>query len=131
MPYVTKNKKTVISFLKENNDQHLTIEQIAKGLPDIPQASLYRIIDSLVEVGVVRKYVIDNNAPACFQYIDDGISHNHFHLLCTRCGKLIHLECHEVEELISHIEKEHGFSIDVSKVNLYGLCDECKKESEQ
>ena len=128
MKYLTKNKKTVLGFLKANADRHYTIEEIQKELPDIPQASLYRIIDSLVEIGLVRKYIVDNNTPACFQYVGDGIKHSHFNLLCTKCGKLIHLECHEVNELIEHIEKEHGFSVDISKVNLYGLCEECQKE---
>ena len=131
MKYLTKNKKTVLGFLKANADRHYTIEEIQKELPDIPQASLYRIIDSLVEIGLVRKYIVDNNTPACFQYVGDGIKHSHFHLLCTKCGKLIHLECHEVNELIEHIEKEHGFSVDISKVNLYGLCEECQKEEDK
>lgn len=127
MKYLTKNKKTVLGYLKANADRHYTIEELQRELPDIPQASLYRIIDSLVEIGLVRKYIVDNNTPACFQYVGDGIKHSHFHLLCTKCGKLIHLECHEVNELIEHIEKEHGFSVDISKVNLYGLCEECQK----
>ena len=128
MKYLTKNKKNVLSFLRTNNDRHFTIEEIQNELKDIPIASLYRIVDELVEIGLVRKYVIDNNTSACFQYIGDGLTHSHFHLLCTKCSKLIHLECHEVNELIEHIEKEHGFSVDISKVNLYGLCEECKKE---
>ena len=131
MKYLTKNKKTVLGYLKANADRHYTIEELQRELPDIPQASLYRIIDSLVEIGLVRKYIVDNNTPACFQYVGDGIKHSHFHLLCTKCGKLIHLECHEVNELIEHIEKEHGFSVDISKVNLYGLCEECQKEEDK
>ena len=131
MSYLTKNKKTVLGFLKSNSDRHFTIEEIKEEIKDVPQASLYRIIDNLVEIGLVKKYIVDNNTPACFQYVGDGIKHSHFHLLCTKCGKLIHLECHEVNELIEHIEKEHGFSVDISKVNLYGLCEECKKENER
>lgn len=128
MSYLTKNKKTVLGFLKSNSDRHYTVEELKNELPDVPQASLYRIIDELVEIGLVKKYIIDNNNPACFQYVGDGIKHSHFHLLCTKCGKLIHLECREVNELIKHIEDEHGFSVDISKVNLYGLCEDCKKE---
>ena len=131
MKDLTKNKKTVLGYLKANADRHYTIEELQRELLDIPQASLYRIIDSLVEIGLVRKYIVYNNTPACFQYVGDGIKHSHFHLLCTKCGKLIHLECHEVNELIEHIEKEHGFSVDISKVNLYGLCEECQKEEDK
>lgn len=128
MKYHTKNKNRILSCLKENKDKHLTIEQIADLLNgQVPLASIYRNIDDLVNEGSVRKYIVDRNSSACYQYIGDGNEHNHFHLLCSKCGKLIHLECHEVEHLISHIEEEHGFRVDISKVTLYGVCPECSK----
>lgn len=129
MKYLTKNKTTVLSVLIENKGKHLTIEEIDELLKGkVPLASIYRIVDSLVDEGLVQKYTIDRNSSACFQYIGDGIAHSHFHLLCVKCGKLIHLECHEVNHLIEHIESEHGFKVDISKVNLYGICEECQKK---
>lgn len=129
MKYNTKNKLTVINCLKANQDKHLTIEEIDNLLnKKISLASLYRIIDNLVLDGLVRKYVIDRNNSACFQYIDNGNKHKHFHLLCTKCGKLFHLECHEVDRLLTHIKDEHGFDVDITKVNLYGVCKECQEK---
>lgn len=131
MKYITKNKLTVINCLKENSDKHLTIEQLEKILDGkVPLASIYRIIDSLVEEGIVRKYVVDRNNSACFQYIGDSSEHQHFHLLCSKCGKLIHLECDEVDHLIKHIESEHDFIIDISKITLYGICEDCRGKSQ-
>ena len=129
MKYHTKNKVKIISCLKKNNEKHLSVEQIYDELNhQVPLASLYRNLDELVEEGSVRKFVIDRNNSACYQIVDDGNEHNHFHLLCTKCGKLIHLECHEVDHLLKHIESEHNFSIDITKVTLYGVCEECAKE---
>ena len=128
MKYKTKHKTEVIEFLKNHKDEHLTIHEIQKSLKRIPQATLYRLMDSLVESGHVRKYFIEPNSSCCFQYIDNGHCHEHFHLICKKCGKLIHLECDEVDHLLQHIKDDHGFSIDVSKVNFYGECDECAKE---
>ena len=132
MKYITKNKLVVINCLKDNSDKHLTIEQIEQLLNrKVPLASIYRIIDSLVEEGAVRKFIIDRNNSACFQYVDNANKHNHFHLLCSKCGKLIHLECDEVNHLLSHIEDDHNFKVDITKVTLYGLCEECQKEEKQ
>jgi len=128
MKYKTKHKSELIGFLKKNHDKHLSIAEIHEYLPCIPLATLYRLIDSLCEEHVVRKYVIEPNSSCCFQYMDDEHCHHHFHLICEKCGKLIHLECKEVNHLLDHIKEDHGFDIDVSKVNLYGLCDECRKE---
>ena len=128
MKYHTKNKVRIINCLKANSNKHLTIEQIDEILDgQVPLASIYRNVDNLVEEGAIRKYIVGRNNSACYQYIGEGNEHQHFHLLCSKCGKLIHLECDEVEHLISHIEEEHGFQVDISKVTLYGVCEECQK----
>lgn len=128
MAYNTKNRQIVIEVLKDNKDKHLTIEDIFElTSKEVPLASLYRIIDSLTKEGIIRKYIIDNKTSACYQYALDKIEHNHFHLRCSNCEKIIHLECDEVSHLLKHIEEEHNFEIDVTKVTLYGLCEDCKK----
>ena len=128
MKYVTKNKLKIVEILKANEDKHLTVEEIFElSNKEVPIASIYRIMDQLLVEGVVRKYVVDKNLSACFQYVGDGLAHSHFHLICTKCGKLFHLECSNVNELVNHIEEHHGFRVDVSRVNLYGICEECQK----
>lgn len=129
MKYKTKHRSDIIDFLKKNEDKHYTIQELHLKLKDIPQATLYRLVDSLVEEGQVRKYIIGPNSSCCFQYANCHHDHEHFHLVCQKCGKLIHLECDEVEHLVHHIKDDHGFAIDVTKVNLYGICDECQKEN--
>lgn len=128
MKYQTKHKFQLINYLQRNEDRHLSISEIQKDLPDIPLATLYRLIDSLVENNQVRKYIIGPNSSCCFQYIGEKDCYHHFHLICERCGKLIHLECDEVNQLLNHIKDEHNFDIDISKINLYGLCKDCQKE---
>ena len=59
MKYKTKHKTELLTFLENNQDRHLTIQEIQKALKSIPQATLYRLIDSLVENGQVKKYFID------------------------------------------------------------------------
>ena len=128
MKYHTKNNVNILNCLKENSDRHLNVEQIDELLNHkIPLASIYRNLDELVEEGLIRRYFIDRNTSACYQFLDNNDEHDHFHLLCVKCGKLIHLECHEVNRLIKHIEDEHDFDVDITKVTLYGICPDCKK----
>lgn len=127
MKYKTKHKAELLTFLENNQDRHLTIQEIQKALKSIPQATLYRLMDSLVENGQVKKYFIDPNTSCCFQYVGNEACHEHVHLVCKKCGKLIHLECDEVDHLLQHIKDDHGFDIDISKVNFYGECEECQK----
>ena len=128
MKYNTKHKVTLFAFLEEHKDQHLNIQEIQKGLPEIPVATLYRLMDSLVNDGTVRKFILGPNQFCCYQFSGCNPGHHHFHLICEKCGKLIHLDCHEVNLLLEHIKGEHGFAVNVDKVNLYGICEECEKE---
>ena len=127
MKYNTKHRNELILFLMKNSDRHLSIGEIHEELPKIPQATLYRLVVSLCEDGLLRKYTIGPNSSCCYQY-SSGTCHEHFHLICEKCGTLIHLQCDEVEHLLTHIKEEHGFMVDMSKINLYGLCDKCQKE---
>ena len=128
MKYKTKNRTLLIEFLKKHDDEHLSIQDIHNKLPEIPKATLYRLIDDFEKAGLVRKYIIDQNSSACYQYVEDEHCHEHFHLVCEKCGKLIHLHCDETEQFLKHIQSEHGFDIDVRKINFYGICEECQKE---
>ena len=132
--YNTIQKQIIIKFLEEHKDHHLNIDEMLELLKkedvSVSRATLYRTIDSLVESGVVRKYLINENEKACFQYIDSDDCHHHFHLMCSECGKLIHLECEKFEEILDHFSKDHGFKVYPGRVVLYGKCDECLKKEE-
>ena len=54
----------------------------------------------------------------------------HLHLKCVKCGKIIHLECHFMEEISHHIEESHGFTLQCKNSILYGVCKECKGSGE-
>ena len=133
MKYKTRNREILLSFLGGQEDRHWTLAELKQGLSDagksIPQASLYRLLDELTEEGVVRRCA-SGVGPVCFQYCKEAEEHLDFHLVCSKCGKLMHLECKEVKHLIEHIEEEHGFAVDISKVNLYGLCKECRENKQ-
>ena len=77
---------------------------------------------------MIKKYIIDANSPACFEYVDPE-SHEEgevcFHCKCESCGKLIHLHCEELNALAEHLNREHQFVMDPRRTVFYGLCDEC------
>ena len=61
MKYQTKHRLDIINCLKNNEDKHLTVEEVSSLLNgSVPLATLYRIIDSLLQEGMIRKYSIDN-----------------------------------------------------------------------
>ena len=128
--YRTKQRELIERFLIEHSDRHLSADDVAAYLREqgspVGKSTVYRCLDLLVEQGSVRRYFLEEGHGACYQYSDgDGRCHEHFHLKCTGCGRLIHVECDYLSEVAAHVLEHHGFTIDNTKTVLYGLCSDC------
>ena len=132
--YKTEGKSKLEGFLMSHPDEHFTVEQICLGINgDLSaKSSVYRNLSELCIRGSVRKFKSEGQTSFVYQYLGHEKScHDHFHLKCIECGKLIHLECDMGNQLIEHITGHHGFFVDSGRSILYGVCAECtagKKE---
>jgi len=131
--YETKQRNYILEVLKENKDKHLNCEEIHDILKQkqnpVSLATLYRSLDKLVSLNIIRKYTTSHFGKACYQYIDDNCkAHNHFHLICLKCNKLIHLDCDIMNNFLEHVEEHHEFKILPEKVVYYGYCSDCRGE---
>ena len=132
--YKTRQRETLIRYLKAAPEGHVTAFDVCDYLrgqgESIGQSTVYRQLESLVDEGVVNKYTVDPNTPACFEYV--GVESHEgapvcFHCKCVNCGKLIHLHCDEMQEIRTHLLREHGFLMNSMRTGFYGLCEECLK----
>ena len=135
--YKTRQQELLISYLKEMQGKHFTAEDVrshfeAKNI-SIGIATIYRQLEKLVNEGKIQKYFIDEHSAACFEYAGENCnpSEIHFHLKCELCGRLIHLECDELEELGGHLKTEHGFVINPLRTVFYGLCTDCATQKDK
>ena len=127
--YKTKQKDAVLKYMIDHKDTHVTVNQISDnfaqhGTP-VGVTTIYRHLEKLLEEGFIRKYTVDGAPGACFQYAEDQQCREHFHLMCEKCGCLIHLECSHLSELAEHIFYEHGFQINPFRTVFYGKCKKC------
>ena len=129
MSYNTKQKQIILDYLKDNNDKCLTMKDIYEGVKNnkIGVTTIYRYLNKLYEDGKINKFLNDN-MEASYQYILNDECINHIHLKCQKCGKIIHLDCHIINDFKNHVDLEHDFSIDNSKTTIYGLCKGCRNE---
>ena len=131
--YNTRQRSQVLDCLVNNKAKHMTADEISGWLKEndivVGKTTVYRTLEKLVSEGKARKYISEEGKSACFQYVDqEGHCEQHFHLKCTGCGKLIHVQCDYLAELEQHVFEHHRFEVDNTKTVLYGVCEECRGE---
>lgn len=132
--YNTKQREVILRCLSQNTDRHLTADEIsallAKSDCKVGKATVYRYLERLTDEGKIRRYMSDSGGSACYQMIDDSC-HEHFHLKCIGCGRIIHVECDFLSEMSDHLMNDHSFEIDVSRITIYGRCENCRTVEEK
>ncbi len=128
--YQTRQKELILACLRENAHRHMTVDMIVAGLRDqgepVGQTTVYRHLERLVKDNQVMRFVGVEGASACYQYLTQDENHkSHYHLVCSDCGRMIHLNCREMDELREHMLLDHRFILDSCKTVLYGRCEEC------
>ena len=135
-PYKTKQMTEILTFLKSVQGRHVTVNEICdffreKGI-SVGTTTIYRHLEKMVKEGLAAKYVVDGSSSACFEYLG-AEEHCHktscFHCKCEKCGKLIHIQCDEIECLSRHMTEHHDFQLDPKRTVFYGICNECRKNS--
>jgi len=96
-------------------------EQRAVGL-----ASVYRAVDVLARLGLVRR--VDVDGTACYEPADPSGEHHH-HAICDRCGRLDAFEDAELEQLIDGLAERLGYAVEAHDVVLRGACPDCAPRS--
>ena len=130
--YRTKQQRLLLEYLQTLPGTHITANDVCSYFEEngsgISKATVYRQLEYFVDEGIINKYIIDGNSPACFEYVgtdeheDSDIC---FHCKCEKCGKLIHLHCDELKGMQIHLFKEHQFKINPMRTVFYGLCEQC------
>lgn len=130
--YNTHAANEIKKFLSSRKREHITVNQVYEHFlsskTPIGKTTIYRRIEDLVSEGLVKKHIIDNSDSAYFEYIGSDADNEeaYYHLVCEKCGKVKHFRCSEANTFWKHLSIEHKFDIDIRRVVLYGICDECK-----
>ena len=114
-------RRQVIDVLSELEGP-VTAEDVAARLPDVHVSSVYRSLNVLEELGVVR-HVHLAHGPALYELTD--VAARIRHLACERCGRDVVVPSALFDELRTTIEREYGFVMDGGHFAIPGWCVEC------
>ncbi|MDY5577868.1 MAG: transcriptional repressor [Lachnospiraceae bacterium] len=130
--YRTRQRELIETYFQKQGERHVTAEDILTYLKEhdtpVSKATVYRCLEKMLELGIVRKYTVEEGMCACYQYIgEQKTCQEHYHFKCNKCGKLFHVSCSLMNQIQQHVLEEHDFVIDSSKTVFYGLCGNCRK----
>ena len=134
---LTLPREAILDVLSKTKG-HLSADdiytEVSKVYPMIGLTTVYRTLESLVDMGVVNKFDFgDDRSRYELAIGPQGIRHHH-HLVCTQCGKIIdYTEFIDDEvELLTRTEKglsqKYNFIITNHTIQFFGLCQECQKK---
>lgn len=120
--------RLAVMLVLSKSTRPVSIQDVLKkvGKDKINQVTAYRILQTLKEVGLVRKIDLQHNR----SYYELAPQEDHHHMVCTQCGKMEDVEGCVVEDMMSTILKqskqfarltEHSFEI-------FGVCTECVRK---
>ncbi|MGH7738719.1 MAG: Fur family transcriptional regulator [bacterium] len=123
---LTVQRRMILESLVGRED-HPTADQIYETvtdrLPGLSRATVYRVLETLVEVGVIHRA---SHLGTAARY-DPNTDHHH-HLACVKCHKVVDLE--ETALAAIHLPMGlQGFEIMDYSVHLQGYCPECRKKA--
>ena len=96
--------------------------QVQELSPGIGFSTVYRTMKLLCESGLVsERHFRDGEA------LYENLAEHHDHCICTECGRIIEFENEKIEELQEAVARKFGFRLVSHKMELYGLCAECRK----
>ena len=123
---VTVQRRRIFEALLGRTD-HPTPEQVyaavKETLPGVSRTTVYRVLETLVGLGVVAKAC----SPSAATRVDPQTARHH-HLVCLRCDHLIDVEDAAVDHRIRPPDvRREGFAIEDYSIYFTGLCAACQQ----
>jgi Fur family ferric uptake transcriptional regulator len=99
---------------------HATPEQISETVTGVDVTTVYRTLELLEELGLVRHAHLGHGAPS-FRPADD----DHVHIVCHSCGAVQDADPDLVDPLAQRLHDQSGFVVDRSHFTVFGRCRAC------
>lgn len=124
--YTRQREIILLEFL--NAKAHITAaelyKKVSKNFKNIGFATVYRTLSVLKKCGIAEEKSFGENSS---RFEKTAQKKHHDHLVCEGCGTIIEFCSPEIEQLQDEIAKKYNFKIIRHSLDIYGLCEKCKK----
>jgi len=99
-------------------------DQLKTGERTVGRATVYRVIDELVELGLLGRVELGDGIARFERVFPEG-AHHHHHFVCSNCEKLVPFEDEELERVLRRVARREGLVMESHEVTLRGRCPDC------
>ena len=98
-------------------------ESLRKAGSGVGRMTVFRTLDLLAEIGVIRP-IYQGSGAAHFVLLEDG---HHHHLVCIQCAETVEFDdCSLADDLTQRLATQHQFKIAGHMLEIYGVCSSCQ-----
>ncbi len=124
---ITPPRLAVLEVI-EQEGEHLNPNEIleqAKAIhPALGRATVYRTLELLTQLGIVRPIYVGESGPTYIRA--DG---DHHHLVCAQCGRVVDFDQCMADTMTQDLSERFGFRITSHLLEFYGVCADCQSET--
>jgi Fur family transcriptional regulator, ferric uptake regulator len=103
--------------------RHATPDQVSEAVPAVDVTTVYRTLELLEELGLVRHTHLGHGAPS-YRPADD----DHVHVVCHSCGAVVDAPQDLADGVARRLVDEQGFVLDRAHFTVFGSCRDCRRE---
>lgn len=104
---------------------HPQADEVAAAVgPQAHRATVYRVLETFLEVGIVTHVHLPSGAVAYHLPRADEVK-PHLHARCHDCGVVVDLPGDLLDVAAEQVLGSHGFTVDVAHIALSGRCRAC------
>jgi Fur family transcriptional regulator, ferric uptake regulator len=122
---LTNARLTVLNVL-ESSGGHITsaevLEQVSESDPTIGRASVFRTLDLLTSLSIIRPTYMHSSMTPTYVLLPDG---HHHHIICTNCNRVIEFEDCGLSDIAAQLEARFHVKLTGHLLEFYGLCEQC------
>jgi len=122
---MTNQREMILRELKKSKG-HLTAdelyERVKKFMPRISLATVYRNLEILSDVKMIRKLEISGRQKRFDSELED-----HDHIYCVDCHRIENLDI-GANKVEVPVEEAHGYTITGRRLEVTGVCPRCQKK---
>lgn len=112
-----------VDSLRDHATADEIYEAIAREHPHIGRGTVYRNLQKLAEAGDILKVEVPGGAD---RY--DHLTYKHYHVKCTKCGRVFDVDMPYEPNLADKIGDKHGFLLTGHTIMFTGVCPDCQKK---